>query len=590
MLKLRENLGTAFDYLYHQIKNDILEQSHYEQVDEMSQFQRDCDILKSLVLETGSIDIIEWSTTHFISEASIRRDLERIEQQLSSYNIQLFRKSGQVFLAAKEENVRRFFRNYLIQHFDLTEPEVADGSLDIFFERTEIQTTIENVAATSSLYHFKTAEQYQIYLVLDLLISSHRYLRGHTIVEESSTISVEDLQQYEVYVIAGELLSKGTGVAMQTLPDAEIRHICYTLLSVGYENQTVHQSDIEETVRTFIQRVGQLSGVDFSRDEHLFQMLVNHVRPMIYRLKSGINVKNQITEEIKSRYSVLYFIVWLASKTISEEYDVELVDAEIAFLTIYLEVSVEKLSRPLNIYVICPHGLATSELIMSSLRRMISSFDNLINMDLKEITLEKIEQADLVISSIQLADFPKSYIHVSPIVTDRELELIQQNYANLTHGNRNMLSAIHDSSVFSKSVIQDLLQDKVLLNQSCKTVDECIEVMVKHTSLKNRKSKEFFQSVIAREKLGSTSVYTGIALPHADPATVNESELVMMTLEKPIRWGQNLISVVVLIAIAEKDEELYKKALTGLYSKIDSKEYIEQLHRSHNQSEFIENL
>lgn len=568
----------------------LVETYQYEQLDDTSQFQRDCEILKKLILESGELDILDWSTTHYISEASIRRDLERIEAQLSTYDIQLVRKSGQVYLSAKEENIRRFFRNYLIQHFDLSYQKVEEGSLDTFFERDEICQTIQNVQSFSSIYHFKTAEQYSIYLVLDLLISSNRYLRGHVISEESSTVIVEDLQQYEVYVIAGELFSKSTKIAMSRLQDAEIRNICYTLLSVGYENQTVRQSDIEQTVRAFINRIGQLSGVDFTQDEHLFRMLVNHTQPMIYRLKSGINIKNQITEDIKSRYSVLYYMVWLASKTFSEAYDVKLVDAEIAFLTIYFEIAVEKMSRPLNIYVICPHGLATSELIMSSLRRTISTFDYVINVDLKELTPEKIEQADLIISSIQLENFQKPYIQVSPIVTEREMELIQRRYASLTQGNRNMLSAIHDSTVFSKSVILDLLKENILLHQSYRTVEECIEVMVKQTSAKNRKNPEFLQSVLAREKLGSTSLYTGIALPHADPTTVKESQLVMMTLEKPIQWGQNLISVVVLIAIAENDEEFYKKALIGLYSKIDSETYIEKLSTSQNKEKFIERL
>lgn len=73
--------------------------------------------------------------------------------------------------------------------------------------------------------------------------------------------------------------------------------------------------------------------------------------------------------------------------------------------------------------------------------------------------------------------------------------------------------------------------------------------MVGKTSLRNQRNKRFLESVLAREKLGSTSVYTGIALPHADPAFVAESQLVIMTLDKPILWGQNMVKIVVLIAI-----------------------------------------
>ncbi len=114
--------------------------------------------------------------------------------------------------------------------------------------------------------------------------------------------------------------------------------------------------------------------------------------------------------------------------------------------------------------------------------------------------------------------------------------------------------------------------------------------MVSKASRKNRKDKKLLHSILAREKMGSTSVYTGIALPHADPAFVNESQLIMMTLDKPIKWGSNTIKVVMLIAIAEKDEEIYKKALVSLYSKIDNKDYINRLWRANKKQTFIEEL
>ena len=68
----------------------------------------------------------------------------------------------------------------------------------------------------------------------------------------------------------------------------------------------------------------------------------------------------------------------------------ELLDAEVAFLTIYFEVAVEKLIKPLTICVICPHGLATSELIMSSLKRIVAAFDHLIKVDLRDLERKRI--------------------------------------------------------------------------------------------------------------------------------------------------------------------------------------------------------
>ena len=61
----------------------------------------------------------------------------------------------------------------------------------------------------------------------------------------------------------------------------------------------------------------------------------------------------------------------------------------------------------------------------------------------------------------------------------------------------------------------------------------------------------------------------------------------MMTLEKPIYWGQNLVKVVMLIAIAEKELEFYKDALKVIYSKIDSFSYIQNLWKSEDYESFM---
>lgn len=571
----------------------FLEQGSAELVDEGSQILREYELVRELTLGSKKVDILDWSVEHFISEASIRRDLDKIEAQLLPYQIRLVRGSGQVQLQGRECDIRKFLRNYMIDHFDLSMNQFAqDPGLAIFFPSERVQSVAEIVANCAVDYNFKTAESYSIYLILDLLISAQRYLQQDVIQENSSSMMVEDLSRYEVYVIAGELLSKTTGVSMALISDAEIRNISYTLLSVGYEAQLAERAEVKKAVSAFIEKVSQLSGVDFTGDDHLYRMLVNHVPPMIYRLKSGINIKNQTTEEIKSRYSVLYYIVWMASKTLSEEYQVELLDAEVAFLTIYFEVAVEKLIKPLTICVICPHGLATSELIMSSLKRIVAAFDHLIKVDLRDLERNKdlLNRADLVISSVRLEDVDFDYIHVNPIMTDTELELIQRSYSELTTGNRNMLSMIHEDGAFAKSVVIDLLQDNILLGEDCQTVEDCIQFMVSKASRKNRKDKKLLHSILAREKMGSTSVYTGIALPHADPAFVNESQLIMMTLNKPIKWGSNTIKVVMLIAIAEKDEEMYKKALVSLYSKIDNREYIDRLWKAKKKVSFIEEL
>lgn len=241
----------------------FLEQGSAELVDEGSQILREYELVRELTLGSKKVDILDWSVEHFISEASIRRDLDKIEAQLLPYQIGLVRGSGQVQLQGRECDIRKFLRNYMIDHFDLSMNQFAqDPGLAIFFPSERVQSVAEIVANCAVDYNFKTAESYSIYLILDLLISAQRYLQQDVIQENSSSMMVEDLSRYEVYVIAGELLSKTTGVSMALISDAEIRNISYTLLSVGYEAQLAEREEVKKAVSAFIEKVSQLSGVD----------------------------------------------------------------------------------------------------------------------------------------------------------------------------------------------------------------------------------------------------------------------------------------------------------------------------------------
>ncbi|XCY66709.1 PTS sugar transporter subunit IIA [Streptococcus iniae] len=338
-----------------------------------------------------------------------------------------------------------------------------------------------------------------------------------------------------------------------------------------------------------IDKVSELSGLDFSQDSYLREMINKHMILMIYRLKNKITIENQTTEEIKKRYSILFNIVWLASKIVTDSYHIDFLDSEIAFLTIYFQIAVEKIEKPLEIVIVCPHGLATSELIFNTLRRLISPYDHLKKIDFSDVTDELVQDVDMIISSVELRQLSCNYILVSPVPSQFEVDKIQNFYHSLTDGNRKILSVVKDKQSINQSMVCDLIQNHIYLNQDCKTYDQVIQFLVNQDSSSELQTA-YIDSIFQREHLGSTSVYTGIALPHANPRTVGKSGLKLLTLKQPIVWGANKVKVVMLISIKEGEEELYKDALIYLYSKIDDQHFIDQLVTATTTQEFMTRL
>lgn len=120
---------------------------------------------------------------------------------------------------------------------------------------------------------------------------------------------------------------------------------------------------------------------------------------------------------------------------------------------------------------------------------------------------------------------------ISPVLTDADLENLQNRYLQLQEGNRRVLSVIENKEAYTKTLVHKLIGKNVFLKIDQKTVNGCIDFLVEKSSLQNRRNPLYRKSILIREDLGSTSVYTGIALPHALPVAVSESQLVIMTLK-----------------------------------------------------------
>lgn len=361
------------------------------------------------------------------------------------------------------------------------------------------------------------------------------------------------------------------------------------MLASGFKiNNAGYNLRLDKSVSNFIKKVSNILDIDLTRDQHLKDMLISHIGPMIFRLQKSISVNNPVAEEVKKQYSVLYNVVWLSARELTEEFNVKMTADEAAFLAIHFQIAVEKVHKSLNILVICPHGIATSELIVSKLKRIILDTDKVIKVDLDDLDKIDLNNIDFIVSSVKLPDIKVPVFEVSPVITEQEMKEIGQFYSNNLDKNRLLKS--NEKIETNNNLIRELLEDNILLNSKAKNKEEVFKEFFKISNKFNRENTLFLDSIIKRENMGSTSVYTGISIPHCDPKFVNKSQLGIISLDKPIKWGKNLIKVVLLIAITDEDIEITKDILINIYGKIENKNFIDNLWKSKTKDELISTL
>lgn len=564
----------------------LLENKHESGVQDYSPEYRESELIKRLFINQEELDIYDFAEEMYVTESTVHRDIDKLEKNLGQFNLKIRIKHDQLFVDGDEWNIRKALQSYVIQAQSLGREE----NLERFFSEKDIEICKEAISRLSQKYHHQFSEEYSCLLLVECLVFKKRTEHNNCLTERTSNL-INDLNHLEVYFFSGELLESVINKSFSEISPYEIEAMAYSLLAYGFSIQSAdYIQNIEHQVNELIIKVSNLLSLDLSKDNHLKLMLSNHISKMIFRLRNQIYITNPALEEIKKQYSSLFNVIWIAIRGLSKYYEINISNEELAFIVIHFQLAIEKIVKPLNIVVICQNGIATSELIMSKLHKIFDSDAKITNINARELDFYDLSNIDLIISTIALPEVKVPVIEVSPIFTKDEIESIRSFYSEHMTDNYTLMRTSLDGRKFNLESLQTLIKKPSLIRETVKSKKECIEKMIRECDATNRRIKEFKESILERETLGSTSVYTGVALPHCDPRFVEQSELIVMTLDKPINWGKNNVKLIILIAVAENDIPIFKDSLIALYSVIENQELMNELVQLENGDEIKNRL
>ena len=582
----RKGIKLSADEERKQIHSLLLVNKHESGVQDFSPEYRESELIKRLFINQEDLDIYDFAEEMYVTESTVHRDIDKLEKNLGQFNLKIRIKHDQLFVDGDEWNIRKALQSYVIQVQSLGREE----NIERFFLEKDIEICNEAISRLSQKYHHQFSEEYSCLLLVECLIFKKRTDHNNFLNERTSNL-INDLNHLEVYFFSGELLESIINKSFSEISPYEIEAMAYSLLAYGFSIQSAdYIQNIEHQVNELINKVSNLLSLDLSKDNHLKLMLSNHISKMIFRLRNQIYITNPALEEIKKQYSSLFNVIWIAIRGLSKYYEINISNEELAFIVIHFQLAIEKIVKPLNIVVICQNGIATSELIMSKLHKIFDSDAKITNINARELDFYDLSNIDLIISTIALPEVTVPVIEVSPILTKDEIESIRSFYSEHMTDNYTLMRTSLDGRKFNLESLQTLIKKPYLIRETMKSKKECLEKMIRECDATNRRIKEFKESILERETLGSTSVYTGVALPHCDPRFVEQSELIIMTLDKPINWGKNNVKLIILIAVAENDIPIFKDSLIALYSVIENQELMNELVQLENGDEIKNRL
>ncbi|KAB7705652.1 PRD domain-containing protein [Bacillus aerolatus] len=574
-LKLVKKAGIGIQLAGDQEKISKLQQSIDQSASsEYTPDERQTLILCMLLEAAEPLKLLVFAHDLRVTIATISSDLTKIEQQLQSFQLTLIRRRGYgVEISGSETAKRRMMSVIIAENLNETaflslvkeniqkksvrhQDSISERLLRLIDKDTllAVEETMEEIQQELP---YSIADSAYIGLIVHLALAIERIKQGENI--QMSAAYLEKLQNSPEYPVAKKIINQLMTIFKMDIPKAEVGYI--TMHLQGAKIRQDHEYLLEKSslqtaikAKNLIHYVEVELDVDLADNDSLFHGLVAHLKPALYRIQQQMGITNPLLLNIQKEYADLFQIVKAGVKKVFPELPVP--DEEVGYLVMHFGAALlgEVKTNNLKAYIICSSGIGTSKMLATRLRRELPEIKEVTNISLFELNEISINKEDLVISTIQLPDFSGTYIVVSPILTDDEIERIRQYIkkqplikstvrrkekvdlpAASAERVTKRLNGLHLYAEAAAEMLASFKLSSLEKGHSIKSaLDFACRELVKKDMLHN--ADTVFAALLEREQLGGLGIPgTNLALFHTRHADVKEPSFTLLALGDPLK-------------------------------------------------------
>ncbi|WP_374717383.1 BglG family transcription antiterminator [Neobacillus sp.] len=558
--------------------------SHTEYTPEERQTIIFCELLES----NGPVKLLGLANDLNVTIATVSADLTKLEDRLHSFGLKLIRRRGYGVEIEGDESSKRSAMSHLISAY-VDESEILSFAREHIQKRStqHINTISERLLGiveknkliivekiVDSIIQelpYSMADSAYIGLVVHLALAIERLQKGEGI--EINKEYLEYQQSTKEYKFAQKIARQLGQVFDINIPEAEVAYITMHLkgAKLRYDNENfIEDSSLQVAIKTksLIEMVGKLTGTDLSDNRPLFEGLVVHLKPAIYRMKQKMGISNPLLDKIKQDYKDLFLIVKQAADEVFKDLNVP--DEEIGYLVMHFGAALmsAKDFSNLKTLIICSSGIGTSKLLATRLQREFPEIKDIQNVSVMEFKKMNPKDYQLILSTIPIPGYDSDYIVVSPFLNKDEIDKIRFfiNEHKIMNGSEKNLSFARKHPTERKSTDQLIVEMKsikdyadtiatilegfeVIHAADSETVTDIIQQTCSRLMEKQwiQNANEVAEAIFEREKLGGLGIpETSMALYHARSVHVIKPTFVINYTDSPIK----------VIGMDQKDMEI----------------------------------
>ena len=472
--------------------------------------------------DKDTIKLEDLADSMYVSLSTVKNDLKEVKKILNEYNLKISSKHKQgICIEASEEDIIKFIINY---------SNKVDNSLSIKdFLNNNI---IENLFSIKKI-------------LLDTLSYENMILTDNEFKNIVNYISI--------------YLSRNNTNQIDFIKEYIKKYKNKKEKPISEDEQLL----IRKAIKEFCRDLNIATSINLSHDKIFEECLFNHICNLYKRADLGINQYEITAGEIKLKYPFPFELGKIAKKTIEKNLNMEISEDEVENIALHIGGALERIDKrdEKKVYktiIVCTSGVGTSMLIKSKLENIFKGKLEIIKV-IPSYLIDYINVLDIdfVISTVEVNLENVNVIKVSPMLTDKEIKLIEKY--------------IETENVYIDLDIQNLFSSELFFKDiKAETRSQVIDIMSKKLVEKGYIDDTMRQSYFERETIATTEIGNMVAIPHGAKGEVYENKVAIGILKEPISWEVGKVRLVIMLALDKEKILDYEEVFSKIYKRVDS--------------------
>lgn len=557
------------------IKGKSINDETDEETDLFSIENRRMELVYRVLLKQERVSFQTFCDEFYVSESSIRKDIVILNQMLCNPEHVRFNISHKEIIISGEVNEKttcealiRLNEGFLIGN-DWQSKLIHLAGL---YDRKIIEIVMKLVSDYIHDVKINLAEHYMTNIASVLIVLTSMATAGRHIQDVDNLLDYDRIRFLPNQILAKQFLGTLADQLDLTFSEGDSAFLVEYLVADRIQIHNFEKIvDADRMIfEKILKKMEMLIYVDFSSNEEYRNNLLLHLNAMTFRLRKGLKLKNDLLRQIKKEFEMLFNLTWVVLESEADALHIRISEDEVGFLVIHFQNFIDQQQRTKRILLICPQGIATSEMILNRLRMVLPAFNAIETASTSKALRCNLDSIDFVVSTVDVEDIHKPVVRVSPVITDEDLRNIMSFYQQQI-----LQPSRYERAELKLMTLMQYLDSNFIIEGDADNKEDIILNMGAMLQAAGYVKDGYAQSMLNRETIGSTDNIYQIALPHGDIKLVNKTIISFYLLRNAKKWKNHTVKLVIFFNIAENDLTISKKILDNLYSFIKSQRLAE---------------